>query len=175
MVNISNKIATTRTAIATAQITFSSTEAWRLVATNAMEKGDVLAVSRIAGIQAAKLTPQLVPLCHPIPLSHISLAFDMNGGAGGGEKGGDGVNDTSISNDATTTTTSSSSYCRTLIITATVETGLAQTGVEVEAMTAVSIAAVNVFDMCKAVDKRIVIGPIRLIEKRGGKSGHFVA
>lgn len=107
-------------------------------------KGDVLAVARIAGIQAAKKTSDLIPLCHPIGLTRVAVDFEI---------------------DAET----HSVVCR-----ATTEcTG--QTGVEMEALTAVGVALLTVYDMCKAADRGMVVSDVRLLEKRGGKSGDFVA
>lgn len=103
-------------------------------------KGDALQVARIAGIQAAKRTADLIPLCHPLPLTHVDVSAEV------GPRG--------------------------VRITSKVST-LARTGVEMEAMTAVAVAALTVYDMCKALDKGIEIGGIVLLEKRGGKSGRY--
>ncbi|NJO56301.1 MAG: cyclic pyranopterin monophosphate synthase MoaC, partial [Rhodospirillales bacterium] len=109
-----------------------------------VEKGSVLAVARVAGIMAAKRTAELIPLCHPLPLNHISIDFEPDPA------------DHRIDITAT---------CRTA----------AQTGVEMEALTAATIAALTIYDMCKAIDRSITIGSIRLIEKTGGRSGSFAA
>jgi cyclic pyranopterin phosphate synthase len=105
-------------------------------------KGDVLAVARLAGIMAAKRTAELIPLCHPLALTGVDIAFEPD------EAGG------------------------TLEITATARIA-ARTGVEMEAMTAASVAALTIYDMCKSVDRGMVIGSIRLLHKSGGKSGSF--
>jgi cyclic pyranopterin phosphate synthase len=107
-----------------------------------LAKGDVLEVARLAGIMAAKRTGDLIPLCHPLPITSAQLSFQFEG------------------NDI-------------LILEATVRV-FARTGVEMEALTAVSVAALTVYDMCKAVDRGITIERIRLEEKAGGSSGHFV-
>lgn len=107
------------------------------------EKGDVLAVARIAGIMAAKKTPELIPLCHPLLLTSVAIEFLPHPGEGR------------------------------LEIESTVKVA-GQTGVEMEALTAVAATALCVYDMCKAVDKAMVIGEIRLMEKHGGKSGSFI-
>jgi cyclic pyranopterin phosphate synthase len=108
-----------------------------------VEKGDVFAVARIAGIMAAKKTPELIPLCHPLLLTSVAIDFTPFPGEG------------RIEIEATVKLTGT-------------------TGVEMEALTAVSAAALTIYDMCKAVDREMVIGEIRLMEKHGGKSGSFV-
>ena len=119
-----------------------SQEALRIVRAGAIKKGDPLQTARLAGIMAAKRTADLIPLCHPLPLSHVEV--ELRELADGYE----------IEARARTT---------------------AQTGVEMEALTAVAVAALTVYDMVKAVDKAMVIGEIRLIEKRGGRSGEYRA
>ena len=104
-------------------------------------KGDPLEVARIAGIQAAKKTPDLIPLCHPLPLTHVDVAMEVQPNA--------------------------------VVITSTAST-VGPTGVEMEAMVASSVAALTVYDMCKALDKSIEIHDVVLLEKTGGKSGRFV-
>ncbi|RKP22802.1 molybdenum cofactor biosynthesis protein C, partial [Syncephalis pseudoplumigaleata] len=117
--------------------------AYKLVADNKRSaKGDVLTVAQLAGIQAAKRTADLIPLCHPLQLSHIGVDLQLV------------------------------PEHRRVDIMATV-TCTGKTGVEMEALTAASVAALTVFDMCKAADKRIRIDAIRVVEKRGGKSGHY--
>jgi cyclic pyranopterin phosphate synthase len=143
MVDVSEKAATARTARASATVWLDEA-AFRLVEANQIQKGDVLGVARIAGIQAAKQTHLLIPLCHALALSKVSLDFRFN--------------ETDFSLEIT-------SFVKT--------TG--QTGVEMEALTAASVAALTVYDMCKAVNKRIRIGDIRLLEKTGGKNGDFHA
>jgi cyclic pyranopterin phosphate synthase len=139
MVDVGHKAATAREAWAQGTITMSSA-ALRAVRTGTVAKGDVLQVARLAGILAAKQTAALIPLCHPLPLSHIAVELTRR------PRG--------YRIDARVRTT-------------------AQTGVEMEALTAVSIAALTVYDMVKAVDKSMVIGDIMLVEKVGGKSGRY--
>ena len=139
MVDVGHKAATAREAWAQGTITMSPA-ALRAVRTGTVAKGDVLQVARLAGILAAKQTASLIPLCHPLPLSHITVELTAR-------RRGYRI-------DARVRTT-------------------AQTGVEMEALTAVSIAALTVYDMVKAVDKSMVIGDIVLVEKVGGKSGHY--
>lgn len=142
MVEVGEKTPTRRVAVARGEIRMKE-ETLRRILDRAVEKGDVLAIARIAGIMAAKKTPELIPLCHPLLLSSVTVEFEPHPGQGRVE------------------------------IEATVKvTGT--TGVEMEALTAVSSAALTIYDMCKAVDKEMVIGEIRLIEKHGGKSGSFV-
>ena len=117
-------------------------ETLRLVADNAFDKGDVLAVARIAGIMGAKQTSNLIPLCHPLPLSRIAVDFDLDEDAGA----------VRITAEAKTT---------------------GKTGVEMEALTAVSIAALTIYDMCKAVDRGMRIEAVRLTRKSGGQSGDY--
>ena len=140
MVDVGAKPVTAREAIARGSITMSP-EALRLIRRGEVTKGDPLQAARLAGILAAKQTSSLIPLCHPLPLSHVGIDL----------------------------TPSKNGY----LIEARVRT-TAQTGVEMEALTAVSVAALTMYDMVKAVDKDMVIGEIRLVEKTGGKSGHYV-
>lgn len=139
MVDVSDKAATAREAVARGRITMSR-EAVRQIRAGAVKKGDPLQTARIAGIMAAKQTPHVIPLCHPLPLSHTSVTL---------EPLADGYD-----------------------IEATVRTS-ARTGVEMEALHAVAVAALTIYDMIKAIDKRMVIGDIRLIQKRGGQGGDF--
>jgi cyclic pyranopterin phosphate synthase len=139
MVDVGHKAATAREAWARGTITMSPA-ARRAVRTGTVAKGDVLQVARLAGILAAKQTASLIPLCHPLPLSHIQVELTPR-------RRGYRI-------DARVRTT-------------------AQTGVEMEALTAVSVAALTVYDMVKAVDKSMVIGDIVLVEKVGGKSGRY--
>jgi cyclic pyranopterin phosphate synthase len=136
MVDVSAKPVTAREAVARGRITMSA-EAIRQVRTGATSKGDPLQAARLAGIMAAKRTSEMIPLCHPLALSHADV----------------------------TLTPRRDGYA----IEARVRTS-AQTGVEMEALSAVAVAALTIYDMVKAVDKAMVIGEIRLIEKRGGKS-----
>lgn len=141
MVDVGAKPATERTARAVGEIRMSR-EAWLLVKRNTAKKGDVLAVAKLAGIQAAKRTAELIPLCHPLALTHV---------------------------DVTLATVAKPLAVR---AEATVST-VGPTGVEMEALTAVSVALLTVYDMVKSADKRMRIGAVRLVEKTGGRSGHF--
>ncbi|WYZ40228.1 hypothetical protein EsH8_IV_000569 [Colletotrichum jinshuiense] len=145
MVSISSKTPTARIAKAACTVTFSSPVPLRLIRASQMKKGDVLGTARIAGIMAAKRTPDLIPLCHPILLSHVGVE----------------VEPASDSDEETV-----------LNIEATVECD-GKTGVEMEAMTAAGAAALTVYDMCKAVDKGMVVGGLRVVLKDGGKSGRW--
>lgn len=143
MVDIAHKAATHRVAVAQGRIRMLATTLALIQQGNA-KKGDVLGIARIAGIQAAKRTSELIPLCHPIALTRVALDFELE-------------------------PASNSLRC-----TATAEcTG--PTGVEMEALSAASVALLTVYDMCKAVDRGMAISDLRLLEKQGGKSGHFVA
>ena len=142
MVDVSDKSETARTATAEAIVRMRP-ETLALVQQGGMPKGDVLATARIAGIMAAKRTPDLIPLCHPLPITGVTLDLEPSG------------------DDS-------------LVIRATVKT-TGKTGVEMEALTAASIAALTVYDMCKAVEKGMRIESVRLIEKHGGKSGDWLA
>jgi cyclic pyranopterin phosphate synthase len=115
-----------------------------LVQSGTAKKGDVLGIARIAGIQAAKKTSDLIPLCHPLALTRVAVEFVLQEDS------------------------------RSIACTATVET-VGQTGVEMEALTAVQVALLTIYDMCKAVDRGMTITDVRLLEKHGGKSGSFVA
>jgi cyclic pyranopterin monophosphate synthase len=141
MVDVAGKTVTAREAVACGRITMSE-EAAAAIRAGAVKKGDVLATARIAGIMAAKRTAELIPLCHPLPLTKVSvdLAPDESG----------------------------------VTVTATAATE-AQTGVEMEALTAVSTALLTLYDMAKALDKGMTIGEIRLLSKKGGKSGDWTA
>ena len=139
MVDVGAKAVTAREAVARGSITMSA-EALKLIRRGEVAKGDPLQTARLAGILAAKQTSSLIPLCHPLPLTHVGIDL----------------------------TPSKHGYD----IEARVRT-TAQTGVEMEALTAVSVAALTIYDMVKAVDKDMVIGEIRLMEKSGGSSGHY--
>jgi cyclic pyranopterin monophosphate synthase len=139
MVDVGAKPVTDREALARGTITMSAA-ALTLIRRGGVAKGDPLQAARLAGILAAKQTAALIPLCHPLPLTHVSVEL----------------------------TASKNGYA----IEARVRTS-AQTGVEMEALTAVSVAALTIYDMVKAVDKEMVIGEIRLLEKSGGRSGHW--
>ena len=141
MVDVSEKPVTTRMARATGSIEMRR-ETLDAIRTNTIAKGDVLGVARVAGIMAAKRTSELVPLCHPIALSDVSVEFTLDDALPG------------------------------LRVEATAKTA-AQTGVEMEAIMAVSVSLITVYDMAKALDKSMVIGAISLAEKVGGKSGYW--
>lgn len=143
MVDVTDKPVTQRIAIAEGFIAMQP-QTLRLIVEGGHKKGDVLAVARIAGIQAAKKCAELIPLCHPLLLSSIALDFEF-----------DNANSR-------------------VLIRATCKLA-GQTGVEMEALTAASVAALTIYDMCKAVDKDMEIGGLRLLEKRGGKSGDYCA
>lgn len=142
MVDVGAKADTQREAVARGSITLQP-ETLRLIMSGATPKGDVLAAARIAGIMAAKRTPELIPLCHTLLLTHVSVTIEPDAEASA------------------------------LRIEARVRTR-GPTGVEMEALTAVSVAALTIYDMCKAVDRGMRIGDIRLAEKRGGRSGEIV-
>ncbi|MCR4892915.1 MAG: cyclic pyranopterin monophosphate synthase MoaC [Lachnospiraceae bacterium] len=143
MVDVSGKDSTEREAVASGTIRMSQ-EAFDAVMGRRVKKGDVLTVSQVAGIMAAKRTSDLIPMCHSLNLTHTSLIFETN------------EENCSIT-----------AFCR-------VKTG-GRTGVEMEALTGVSVALLTIYDMCKAIDRAMVMGEIRLIEKSGGKSGHYRA
>lgn len=141
MVDVSDKLSTAREARAFARVRMQ-TETLAQIETNSLKKGDVLAVARIAGIQAAKKCADLIPLCHPLALSKVAVDFEIN------------TAENSVD-----------------IFTLCKLTG--QTGVEMEALTAASVAALTIYDMCKAVDMGMVIEQICLLEKSGGRRGHY--
>jgi len=140
MVDVTEKSETVRVARAEAFVEMSASTV-KLLREHALPKGNPLEVARIAGIQAGKKTSELIPLCHPLALTHLDVSIE--------------VIDTGARIEAVARTK-------------------AETGVEMEAMTAVSVAALTLYDMCKAVEKGITIGPVRLLEKSGGKSGHWM-
>ncbi len=146
MVDISDKADTRRVAIAEGRI-FMKRETLDKIEASEIAKGDVLAVARIAGISAAKRTPELIPLCHIILLTSVEMDFSSFTT----EDGAAGIKITAKS----------------------ISTG--KTGVEMEALTAVSVAALAIYDMCKAVDRSMTISGVRLLEKRGGRSGTWKA
>ena len=139
MVDVGDKPVSNREALARGEITMSAT-ALRLIRKGELAKGDPLQAARLAGIMAAKKTAELIPLCHPLSLTHVSVELTQTR--------------------------------RGYRIEARVRTS-SQTGVEMEALTAVAVAALTIYDMAKAVDKEMVIGDICLIEKKGGRSGHY--
>jgi cyclic pyranopterin phosphate synthase len=143
MVNVGDKPNTHRVAVATGKITMLP-QTFEMVEAGSHKKGDVLGIARIAGIQASKKTSDLIPLCHPLALSHVSLEFQLN----------------KAENSITCQVKAETS---------------GPTGVEMEALTAVQIALLTIYDMCKAVDRGMVMGEIKLLEKSGGKSGEWKA
>jgi cyclic pyranopterin monophosphate synthase len=143
MVDVGGKKETGRIAIAEGAIRMKP-QTLELVRSGKADKGDVIGVARLAAIMAAKKTSDLIPLCHPIPLTHVSAEFTLD--------------------DA-----GSRIVCRTRAECS------GKTGVEMEALTAVQVALLTIYDMCKAVDRGMVIEGVRLLEKHGGKSGSFVA
>jgi cyclic pyranopterin phosphate synthase len=139
MVDVGGKPVTQREAVASGRVTMSA-EAAAAIREGSVKKGDVLATARIAGIMAAKKTADLIPLCHPLPLSRVTIDLALD--------------DTGVTATATAATE-------------------AQTGVEMEALTAVSVALLTLYDMAKALDKAMIISDIRLLSKTGGKSGDW--
>jgi cyclic pyranopterin phosphate synthase len=143
MVDVGGKAATHRVAVAVGEICMQHAT-FELVASGTAKKGDVIGVARIAAIQAAKRTAELIPLAHPIALTHVAAEFELDADLPG------------------------------VRCTVTAET-VGATGVEMEALVAVQVALATVYDMCKAVDRGMVIGDVRLLEKRGGRSGRWKA
>jgi cyclic pyranopterin phosphate synthase len=143
MVDVSAKPDSARVAVAGGSVTVAP-ETLALIREGGVEKGDVLAVARLAGIMAAKRTPELIPLCHPLQLTSVELDLSL---------------------DPARSAVDITATCKL--------TG--KTGVEMEALTAVSVAALTIYDMCKAVDRAMRIGEIRLLHKSGGKSGTYEA
>ena len=143
MVDVSAKAETHRVARATGHISMLPAT-FELIASGTAEKGDVIGIARIAAIQGAKRTSDLIPLCHPLPITRVAVDFELDAAA------------------------------HTVHCTAQVET-LGRTGVEMEALTAVQVGLLTVYDMCKAADRGMVMSGIRVLEKLGGKSGHWTA
>ncbi|MCX2793525.1 cyclic pyranopterin monophosphate synthase MoaC [Microbulbifer thermotolerans] len=141
MVDVTDKAVTERSARAESAVHMSA-EAFALLSEGNNKKGDALAVARIAGIQAAKKTADLIPLCHPLALTKVEIEFELQPEAH---------------------CVRVRSYCRLA----------GRTGVEMESLTAAAVAALTIYDMCKAVDPSMEIGPTRLLEKNGGKRGHW--
>jgi len=147
MVDVGGKSSTHRVAVASGRIDMLPATLALVEAGNA-KKGDVLGIARIAGIQGAKRTSDLIPLCHPLALTRVAVTFDVVPFTG---------------------------ECSAHVVcTATAEV-VGPTGVEMEALTAVQVALLTIYDMCKAVDRGMTINSVRLLEKHGGKSGSFVA
>jgi cyclic pyranopterin phosphate synthase len=143
MVDVADKAVTHRVAVATGTIRMLPAT-FALIAQGQAKKGDVIGIARIAGIQGAKRTADLIPLCHPLALTRVALDFRLDEAASA------------------------------VHVEATVETR-GQTGVEMEALTAVQVALLTIYDMCKAADRGMVMSDVRLLEKHGGKSGDWVA
>ena len=143
MVDVTNKAVTDRVAVAAGHIKMAQ-ETFDIISEGRSQKGDVLGVARLAGIMGAKKTPDLIPLCHPLPISKVSVELTLD------------------------------PYLPGVRIEATVKTS-GQTGIEMEALTAVSTVALTVYDMTKAVDKAMEIGGIRVLLKDGGESGRYEA
>jgi cyclic pyranopterin phosphate synthase len=141
MVDVGAKPETLREAVAAGEVRMTP-ETLRLLRSGDLPKGDVLGAARLAGIFAAKRTAELIPLCHPLPLTFVGLDFTFD-------------------EEASRVLITATARCR------------GQTGVEMEALTAVSLAALTIYDMAKAVEKTLVIGEIRLLSKTGGKSGDW--
>jgi cyclic pyranopterin phosphate synthase len=142
MVDVSEKDVTDRTAVARGAIRMRP-ETLALIREGKMPKGDVFSVARVAGIMAAKKTPELIPMCHPLNLTSVNVELTP------------GDDPARVDIEASVRVSG-------------------KTGVEMEAMTAVAVAALTIYDMCKAVDREMTIGEIGLVEKRGGKSGRFI-
>ena len=143
MVDVVEKAETHRVAVASGRVVMQPVTLHRILQGTAA-KGDVLGVARIAAIQGAKRTSDLIPLCHPIALTRVSVEFDID------------------------------EPSNAVVCTATAET-VGRTGVEMEALTAVSVGLLTIYDMCKAIDRGMRLEAIRLLEKKGGKSGHWTA
>ena len=141
MVDIADKASTARRAVAAGRIVMQA-QTLELIQQGKHKKGDVLGVARIAGIMATKRTADLVPMCHPLALTHVSVEFETD------------VEQSAIECTVIAETTG-------------------QTGVEMEALTGVQVTLLTIYDMCKAVDRGMVIGDVRLLQKSGGKSGHW--
>ena len=143
MVDVGAKSETRRVAVATGAITMLPVT-FAMVREGTAKKGDVLGIARIAAIQGSKRTSELIPLCHPIPLTRVAVDFDLD------------------------------AQPDTVVVTVTAET-VGRTGVEMEALTAASVALLTIYDMLKAVDRGMTMSGIRLLEKLGGKSGHWIS
>ena len=143
MVDVGGKSSTRRVAVASGRITMLA-DTLSLIQSGNAKKGDVLGIARIAGIQGAKKTSDLIPLCHPIALTRVAVEFEVQPEANA------------------------------VVCIATAET-VGQTGVEMEALTAVQVALLTIYDMCKAADRGMVMSDVKLLEKHGGKSGSWVA
>ncbi len=146
MVDVAGKTSTHRVAVASGRIEMLP-ETMAIIETGSAKKGDVLGIARIAGIQAAKKTSELIPLCHPLALTRVAIDFEIH--------------------------RADAELISYVVCSATVET-VGPTGVEMEALTAVQVALLTIYDMCKAIDRSMIINNVKLLEKHGGKSGSFV-
>ena len=164
MVDVAGKTATHRIAVAQGRITMLPAT-FALIEAGTAKKGDVLGIARIAGIQGAKKTSDLIPLCHPLALTRVAIDFIAD----------ETMNTLAIDDILENNTISEQNRAvkSTIICTATVET-IGQTGVEMEALTAVQVALLTIYDMCKAVDRGMTMTDVRVLEKHGGKSGSYV-
>ncbi len=142
MVDVGNKAISQRTAITTGSISMQA-DTLKLISEGSHKKGDVLGIARIAGIMACKKTADLIPLCHPLPITHVEINFELD------------VDKHCVN-------------CQTIVKT------LGQTGIEIEALNATQVALLTIYDMCKAIDRGMIIQSVQLIEKEGGKSGHWL-
>jgi cyclic pyranopterin monophosphate synthase len=157
MVDVAAKAPTHRIAVAQGRITMLPAT-FTLIESGTAKKGDVLGIARIAGIQGAKKTSDLIPLCHPLALTRVAINFEAI---------------QAINTLATAKNSIVSEQLPSIICTATVET-VGQTGVEMEALTAVQVALLTIYDMCKAVDRGMTMTNVRVLEKHGGNSGSYV-
>ena len=164
MVDVSEKAVTTRTAIAIGKI-YVCQEIFERIQRHEIAKGDVLGVARLAGIMATKRTSELIPLCHPLPLTKCEVNFSLHESTS--TKSFEYV---SIDNKSAMNTQANAYYIE---ATCLVKTD-GKTGVEMEALTGVQIALLTIYDMCKAIDKGMVISDVHLVSKSGGKSGDFL-
>lgn len=155
MVDVSQKPDTERVAVAKGEVVMQP-QTLDLIRGGQVAKGDVLAVAQVAGVMAAKRTHELIPMCHPLLLTDVALEFELNG-----------------AEEAEGTQGDSAEPRGTIAITATVRS-TGKTGVEMEALTAVSVAALTIYDMAKAVDRAMRIQNVRLVRKSGGKSGEII-
>lgn len=160
MVDVAAKAATHRIAVAQGRIVMLPAT-FALIEAGTAKKGDVLGIARIAGIQGAKKTSDLIPLCHPLALTRVAINFEAV----------QTINTLSTAENNTISEQYSSTQ-PSIICTATVET-VGQTGVEMEALTAVQVALLTIYDMCKAVDRGMTMTDVRVLEKHGGKSGSY--
>ena len=161
MVDVAAKAATHRIAVAQGRITMLPAT-FALIEAGTAKKGDVLGIARIAGIQGAKKTSDLIPLCHPLALTRVAINFEAVQ-----------AKNTPATAENNTILEQQSYKQPSIICTATVET-VGQTGVEMEALTAVQVALLTIYDMCKAVDRGMTMTDVRVLEKHGGKSGSYV-